>query len=78
MSGENTIDKPALEWLAQQPLPRIWVSDGQVIDSYKGLGHFCIATWKDCEKVMIANQINRVEAPEEARKALEGKKTLWR
>ena len=78
MDGENTIDKPALEWLAQQPLPRIWVSDGQVIDSYKGLNTFCVATWKDCEKVMIANQINRVETPEEARKALEGKMALWR
>lgn len=29
MSG-NVVDGPALEWLARQPAPRIWVSDGGV------------------------------------------------
>jgi hypothetical protein len=28
--GANVIDGPALQWLAKQPKPRIWVSDGQV------------------------------------------------
>lgn len=26
----NVIDGPALRWLARQPEPRIWISDGQV------------------------------------------------
>ncbi len=26
--GNNMIDGPALEWLAEQPYPRVWVSDG--------------------------------------------------
>jgi hypothetical protein len=26
----NVVDGPALRWLAQQPEPRIWISDGQV------------------------------------------------
>jgi hypothetical protein len=28
--GGNVVDLPALEWLARQPLPRLWVSDGGV------------------------------------------------
>ncbi len=28
--GSNVVDGPALEWLASQPGPRIWVSDGYV------------------------------------------------
>ena len=31
--GGNVVDLPALKWLAQQPEPRIWVSDGIVTDS---------------------------------------------
>jgi hypothetical protein len=30
----NVIDGPALRWLAQQPEPRIWVSDGQVTGAH--------------------------------------------
>ena len=26
----NVVDQPALEWLARQPGPRIWISDGKV------------------------------------------------
>ncbi|MBW2271485.1 MAG: hypothetical protein JRH16_23280 [Deltaproteobacteria bacterium] len=26
----NVIDQPALEWLAKQPEPRVWISDGSV------------------------------------------------
>jgi hypothetical protein len=29
--GGNTVDGPALEWLAQQPGPRVWVSDGLIV-----------------------------------------------
>jgi hypothetical protein len=30
MSGWNICDGPALAWLARQPVPRIWMSDGDV------------------------------------------------
>lgn len=30
----NVIDGPALRWLAQQPEPRIWISDGQVTGTH--------------------------------------------
>ena len=36
MHGNNSIDKEALEWLAQQPEPRIWVSDMQVVGVQEG------------------------------------------
>lgn len=30
MGGSNVCDGPALDWLGQQPFPRIWVSDGEI------------------------------------------------
>lgn len=75
MPGGNEIDKPALEWLAKQPLPRIWVSDGQVVSPTHG---FSVASWEDCKAVMLKNRINRVEHAKEAKAALEGKFELWR
>ena len=30
----NIVDGPALRWLAQQPEPRIWISDGQVTGTH--------------------------------------------
>jgi hypothetical protein len=30
MGGMNTVDGPALRWLARKPSPRLWVSDGHV------------------------------------------------
>lgn len=30
--GANVVDGPALEWLAKQPEPRVWVSDGAVTE----------------------------------------------
>jgi hypothetical protein len=30
----NVVDGPALRWLAQQPEPRIWISDGQVTGAH--------------------------------------------
>jgi hypothetical protein len=29
-ASDNVVDLPALEWLAKQPLPRFWISDGIV------------------------------------------------
>ncbi len=34
-SGNNTVDGPALEWLAKQPRPRVWFSDGEIVPSNK-------------------------------------------
>lgn len=75
LAGGNDIDKPALEWLAEQPLPRIWVSDGYVVSPSHGLSY---ASWADCKPLIEEARINRVETPEEAALALEGKLALWR
>lgn len=41
LGGDNLVDGPALEWLAQQPEPRIWISDGGITGNgtvhYEGL-----------------------------------------
>jgi hypothetical protein len=40
--GGNTIDGPALRWLATKDMPRVWVSDGQVTgigDAFDGMLH---------------------------------------
>ena len=34
--GGNEIDLPALHWLAEQPWPRVWISDGQVVSPSHG------------------------------------------
>ena len=75
MPGGNQIDKPALEWLAEQPLPRIWVSDGQVVSTSHG---YSVRSVEDCIRVVKKARINRVNTPEEAHQALIGKLALWR
>lgn len=35
--GNNVIDGPALHWLAKQPKPRVWISDGQVTGTGDGM-----------------------------------------
>jgi len=60
----NVVDLPALEWLARQRAPRIWVSDGGVT----GIGdRFSAALSARCEAVRRRAQIRRVENLEEAR-----------
>ena len=75
MYGGNQIDKPALEWLAKQDLPRIWVSDGQVVSVSHGMSK---KAWDDCKQVMTKNRINIVPNADVAAEALQGKVQLWR
>lgn len=35
--ANNVIDGPALRWLAKQPKPRVWISDGQVTGTGDGM-----------------------------------------
>jgi hypothetical protein len=60
---ENLIDGPALRWLARQPGPRFWITDGGVggIDDF-GRGGPC---WEECMAICRAAGITvvpRVEA----------------
>lgn len=73
--GGNQIDKPALEWLASQVEPRIWVSDGQVVSVSHGYTREAV---QDCLTVVIKNKINRAETATEAYEMLTGKKELYR
>ena len=73
--GGNEVDLPALEWLAKQPAPRIWVSDGQVVSPTHG---FTPQVALVCYKFAAANKINRAEDVEEARLMLTGKKEVYR
>lgn len=75
MHGGNQIDKPALEWLANQAYPRIWVSDGQVVSPTHG---WSSESWGDCKKVLFAGRITRVDNAEQAAEALDGRRVLQR
>ena len=54
--GQNGIDGPALRWLAKQPKPRVWVSDGQVT----GRGHSSVELLEECDNIRTQAQILRV------------------
>ena len=61
--GENVVDYPALNWLATQPAPRFWVSDGQVT------GKNCKTNDQlrnQCKMYCDFHGIRRVRSPEEA------------
>lgn len=52
----NGVDGPALHWLARQPAPRYWISDGQV----NGLGgKYSPLLWQECEAICRAHSIRR-------------------
>jgi len=67
----NIVDLPALEWLAKQPEPRLWVSDGCVT----GTGD------EGCEKVLEAcldvAKRARIERVEDAGEAVEAIKAMY-
>jgi len=66
--GGNIVDLPALEWLAKQPRPRVWVSDGGVT----GVGdEACAEILSACEELAARADVTRVETPVEAIKLLE-------
>lgn len=56
--GANLIDGPALEWLARQRTPRIWVSDGYVTGVDEDMSHAIAA---DAVRIMRQNGIRRIE-----------------
>ena len=65
----NVVDEPALEWLAGQAEPRIWVSDGHVT----GVGDKPSASVKDaCRRIRRRARVKRVDTPEEAARVLGG------
>lgn len=57
LGGYNIIDGPALEWLAKQAAPRIWVSDGRVT-GYGESHHPALNA--DCERISRAAKIYRI------------------
>lgn len=67
----NVVDLPALEWLAKQPEPRLWVSDGRV----SGVGD------EGCEKILEAfhelAKRTRIERVENAREAVEAIEQMY-
>jgi hypothetical protein len=64
----NVIDGPALRWLATQPRPRVWVSDGGVT----GVGDVTSADLRrEAQDLCDLHAITRVEDSAAAREALE-------
>jgi hypothetical protein len=51
--GGNSVDGPALDWLAKQPGPRYWISDAGVYGGAEGLRY--------CEQVCRRANIERVD-----------------
>ena len=73
--GGNDIDFPALEWLAEQAEPRIWVSDGQV---HAGRGGDALLAAEQCLQFCVDNKINLVPTAEAAHEVFVGKRELYR
>jgi hypothetical protein len=57
MRGSNCVDGPALEWLARQPEPRYWVSDGGVTE--RG-DRFSVRASREADALCLAHKITRV------------------
>lgn len=70
----NTIDLPALEWLATQPEPRVWVSDGHVIPAYGNR----VKAIDQCIQACIKGKITRVNNAREAWEIFKGERPLER
>lgn len=58
MGGNNVVDGPALEWLAKQPEPRLWVSDGHVTEVGDGCSTRAIM---EVARICKQHKIKRVE-----------------
>jgi len=54
----NVVDGPALQWLAKQPEPRLWVSDGVVTGIRDRVS---IDLWAEAELLCRKHKITRVE-----------------
>jgi hypothetical protein len=59
----NIVDLPALEWLARQPLPRLWISDGAVT-GVRDRGSRALK--QRCDAVCKRSRIRRVAKLDEA------------
>ena len=64
--GGNDIDGPALEWLGEQPYPRVWVTDGGVVSLSHGFSQYTVDV---CKSLCIKHRITMVETAEEAAEA---------
>lgn len=62
IGGNNGIDGPALRWLATQPRPRFWISDGLVVGS-QDTGGWALAQelLDECKEICARYRIIRVE-----------------
>lgn len=72
--NNNLVDLPALEWLADQPKPRIWVSDTYV--TIRG-GSIDIA-YEQVYRICKQKDINIVPDAKAAREVFEGKREIYR
>jgi hypothetical protein len=66
----NVVDLPALKWLASQPAPRVWISDGRVTGVHDTPSD---AIRRQCRAVCRRHDIRRVRNAEEAARVLEGR-----
>ena len=73
--GGNDVDLPALEWLAEQAEPRIWVTDGRV---HPGQGGDPLAAAEECVDFCIKHNINVVEDAKQAHEVFTGQRALYR
>ena len=58
----NGVDGPALDWLARQPAPRVWICDG-VVTGVGDATHHTLA--QECMTTCVRSNIMRVESVEE-------------
>jgi len=72
--GGNDVDGPALEWLAEQPEPRIWVTDGAVVP----IEGDPLEAAEQCIAFARKYKINVVPNVEAAREVFEGNRALYR
>jgi hypothetical protein len=73
--GGNDIDMPALEWLAAQTKPRIWVTDGGV---HPGISGNSIVAAEQCVEFCEKNDINVVENAKQAHEVFMGQRAIYR
>lgn len=58
----NGVDGPALDWLARQPAPRVWICDG-IVTGVGDATHHTLA--RECMTTCVRSNIMRVESVEE-------------
>lgn len=67
LCGNNTVDYQALLWLASQPKPRVWLSDGDIV----GGNH--LNTHAKCTELMERARIVRITSMDAALRYFRGK-----